>query len=141
MIVMPFKPEHLETLVLQPAQEMARVDIAGKGYGEALAKSDSFTALIDGRVAACAGVIPMWEGRGEAWAMIAGDVGPMGMLRIHHAVKRYLDLNGLRRIEAACDAGFAQAHRWLLLLGFHYEGPLAKYTPDGRDCVRYARIR
>ncbi len=141
MIVERFKPEHLQALILQPAQEFARSSLADRSFGEALAAGDSYTAIMDGRVVACAGVQSMWEGRGDAWALIARDIGPDGMHEMHYAVKRYLRASMLRRIEAACDATFLQAHRWLMLLGFRYEGPLAKYTPDGRDCLRFARVR
>lgn len=141
MIVERFKPEHLESLVLQPAQEFARATVAEKGYGESLAKFDSFTASVDGRVVACAGVIPMWNGRGDAWALIARDIGAKGMHELHYAVLRYIRASSLRRVEACCDATFEQAHRWLMLLGFSYEGPLRKYFPDGRDGIRFAMVR
>ena len=141
MIVQRFKPEHLNELILQPAQEFARSSLSDRGLAESLAEGDSYAGIIDGRVVACAGVQQMWEGRGEAWALIARDIGPRGMHELHFQAKRFLERSALRRIEASCDAASAQAHRWLILLGFKYEGPLAKYTPDGRDCLRFARVR
>jgi len=141
MIVERFRPEHLQSLILQPAQEWARANLGDPKYAEGLAETDAFTGLIDGRVVAIAGVRELWEGRGEAWALIARDIGPLGMRQTHYAVRRYLEVSRLRRIEAACDAAFLEAHRWLQLLGFIYEGPLALYTPDGRDCLRFARVR
>lgn len=141
MIVERFKPEHLENLVLQPAQEYARATLAEKGYGDSLAKFDAFSALDGARVIACAGVIPVGEGRGEAWALIARDIGARGMHELHYAVRRYLKGSDLRRVEACCDATFEQAHRWLMLLGFSYEGPLRKYFHDGRDGIRFAMVR
>lgn len=141
MIVERLRPEHLEALILQPAQQFARANLEQKGYAEALAQGEAFALLSEGRVVACAGVVPMWEGRGDAWALIAADIGPKGMHEAHYVVRKYLEKSALRRIEAACDAAFLQAHRWLYLLGFAYEGPLAKYTPDGRDCLRFARVR
>lgn len=141
MIVERLRPEHLQALILQPAQEFARASLGKPGYAEALAASEAFAGIIDGRVVACAGVRELWQGRGEAWALIAKDIGAKGMHETHYAVKRYLDESAMRRIEAACDAAFLQAHRWLYLLGFKYEGPLESYTPDGRDCLRFARVR
>lgn len=141
MIVERFRPEHLQALLVQPAQEFARPYFSDPAYGEQLALGDAFAGIVDGCVVACAGVREIWQGRGEAWALIARDIGPWNMRATHYAVRRYLESATLRRIEAACDASFLQAHRWLELLGFIYEGPLAKYTPDGRDCVRFARVR
>lgn len=138
MIVERFRPEHLEQLILQPAQEFAGLN---RGHAESLSKTESFAGLIDGRVVACAGVTPLWDGRGEAWALIARDIGAKGMHELHFQAKRYLSGSALRRIEASCDATFMQAHRWLFLLGFKFEGPLRKYTPDGRDCLRFARVK
>lgn len=141
MIFEPFKPEHLQALIVQPAQEYARADYQRREYAEALVNGDSYAAVMDGRVVACVGVLPIWQGRGDAWAIIARDIGPKGMHALHYEVRKRLQNVNLRRIEAACDAAFLQAHRWLYLLGFKYEGPLAKYTPDGRDCLRFAMVR
>lgn len=141
MLIERFRPEHLQSLILQPAQEWARPSFDDPSYAEQLAKFDSYSGFIDGRIVMCGGITRMWEGRGEAWALIARDVGPSGMHSIHYAVKRYLGAATLRRIEAACDASFLQAHRWLVLLGFKYEGKMEKYTPDGRDCLRFAMVR
>lgn len=140
MIVEPFRPDHLESFIAQPAQEYARANLGSAAYRQALVGPYSFAGLIDGRVVACAGVVPLWEGRADAWALVAQDIGPLGMHRLHFAVARHLKRFSFRRIEAACDASFLQAHRWLELLGFAYEGPLKAYTPDGRDCLRFARI-
>jgi RimJ/RimL family protein N-acetyltransferase len=131
----------LRDLILQPAQEWARPSMDRPGYGDDLARLDSYAGIIDGRVVLCAGLGRLWEGRAEAWALIARDIGPKGMHEAHYAVRRHLESSTLRRIEAACDAAFLQAHRWLYLLGFKYEGPLKSYTPDGRDCIRFARVR
>lgn len=141
MLVERFRPEHMEELVLQPAQELALAPLGKRRNAELLAQGDAFAGLIAGRVVVCAGVVQMWEGRGDAWSLISTDIGPQGMHETHYAVRRYLAASSLRRIEAACDAAFLQAHRWMYLLGFAYEGPLAKYTPDGRDCLRFARVR
>lgn len=136
-----FKPEHLAQLSLQSFQADARHDVANPAYGKALAQHEAQTVVLDGRVVACCGVVRMWEGRGELWGLIAADIGQEGMRRMHYAAKAWLRNTAWRRLEAHCDAEHVQAHRWLELLGFTCEGPLAKYTPDGRDCLRYARVR
>lgn len=139
-MIISFKPEHLAQISLQSWQEGARQDLANPAYGQALAQHESGTVVLDGRVVACCGVVRMWEGRGELWGLIADDIGPEGMRKLHYAARAWLRNATWRRLEAHCDAGFLQAQRWLELLGFACEGPLAKYTPDGRDCLRYARV-
>lgn len=141
MIVIPYQPAHLRSLLLQPAQAAMVSYFDNPAYAKALnVPGKSFTAMDGERVLAIAGVIPIWKGRGEAWALLGGDIR-RHFLAIHHAVARFLDVCELTRIEAAVDADFPQGRAWVERLGFTYEGPLAKYTPDGRDCLRYARIK
>lgn len=141
MIVERFRPEHLEALVVQDAQAFMRPIFSNPKYAQDIAKMESYTAFIDGRPVAIAGILPIWEGRAECWAIIAQDIGRAGMRKFHRAALAFLDASPLRRMEAFCDANFVQAHRWLLMLGFEYEGAARKYSPDGRDCLRFARVK
>ncbi|KAF7958209.1 hypothetical protein AWV80_01170 [Cupriavidus sp. UYMU48A] len=78
----------------------------------------------------------------RAWAVIAADIGGSGMLALTRAVRRGMDVCTAQRIEVEVDSYFPQAHRWVQMLGgFEWEGRMRKYTPDGRDCDRYARVR
>ena len=141
MIIVPFHPDHLDALLLQPAQAYMRAFLSHPGYGQALAiPGKAFSALDGDTVLGCAGILPLWESRAEAWALFGGDL-KRHFVQIHRATLRFLDACPIRRIEATCDAGFCDAKRWIELLGFAYEGPLRAYTPDGRDALRYARIR
>lgn len=140
MRIEPYSPAHLEALLLQPAQEFARPLLANPDYRQALAVPGmAFTALDGDRVLACAGLMPLWEGRAEAWALMSHDLRSH-FLGIHYATKRFLNACGMRRVEAAVDAQFGCAKEWIEALGFKFEGPLASYTPDGRDCLRFARV-
>lgn len=140
--VEPFAPEHLARIALQPHQQPMRAFIQTPGYGEMLAQTDAFSAFIGERVIGCAGVMTLWEGRGTAWALLAGDLGAENMRRVHYAAKRYFEACTLRRIEATCDVNFREGHRWLTLLGFTLETPVMRgYRPDGGDESMYVRIR
>lgn len=141
MIIEPYKPEHLDALLLQPAQEFMRPYFSDPQYRRALAvPGKAFAASHDGVVLGCAGVMPIWEGRAEAWALLGADL-KNHFLAIHHATKRFLQACDVRRVEATVDAEFCPAREWIVHLGFRYEGPLRAYTPDGRDCLRFVRIR
>lgn len=140
MEIVPFMPSHLDNLLLQPAQAYMRPFFANKKYGTSLAVPDKSFAALDGdRVLACAGVLPLWEGRAEAWALLSPDL-KRNFVHIHFATARFLGACGIRRIEAHVDAELGCAKRWVEMLGFEYEGPLRSFTPDGRDCLRYARV-
>ena len=140
--VEPFRPEHLTLLALQPHQQPMRAFIQSPGYAEMLATTDAFTAFVGDRAVACGGVMTIWEGRGTAWALLAGEIGGDVMRRVHFAAKRYFDSSTLRRIEATCDVDFEQGHRWLSLLGFTLETHIMRgYRPDGGDESMYVRTR
>lgn len=95
----------------------------------------------DGRILACGGVVEWWANRGDAWMMFNNDCR-VDFLKIHNAVKRFLDVCPLRRIEATVDYNFVAGHRWIKLLGFTLEAPrLRAYTMDGRDVALYSLVR
>lgn len=141
MRIVPFQPAHLDALMLQPAQEMARPLLADADYRKTLTVPGMAFSAIDGEtVLCCAGLLPYWEGRAEAWALMGADLRHT-FLGIHYATKRFLNACGVRRVEAAVDPDFGCAREWIEALGFQFEGLMPAYTPDGRDCSRYARVR
>ena len=141
MIVVPYQPHHLESLLLQPNQAYMRSLMTNPEYQKSLdITGKAFTAIDGETVLACAGIVPFWEGRAEAWAIMSHDL-KRHFLLIHRATERFLDACGFPRVEANVDANFGCAQRWMDMLGFVSEGLMHKYTPDGRDCTRFARIR
>lgn len=140
MRIEPFKPEHLKRLLLQPKQETIRPFFENPEYGKLLANDLAYTAFDGSRVLCCAGLIPLWEGRAEAWALMGDDL-KRDFLKIHHAVRLFLNASNIRRIEAMVDAQFESAKAWVEMLGFQNEGLMRAYTPDGRDCIRYAKMK
>ena len=102
----------------------------------------AFTALVDGQIAACAGIALFPRAPvGMAWACL-GPLGRQHGLFITRAVRRGLhDLirrHGLVRVEADCIAQWPAARRWLDFLGFEDEGMMRKRGPHGEDMIRYA---
>lgn len=140
MDVVPFEVEHLETIMLQPAQQhfFSYFDPA---YSHALKLSGpAFTGIHEGRVLGCAGLVKQWENRAIAWALLSGDIGNE-FVRIHRAVHRFLELTSFDRVEAHVDADFEQGHRWIHMLGFKQEGYMKQFNPNGGDAVLYARLK
>lgn len=141
--IIPFQPEHLSVLTLQPSQEYMLPAVARDGYGaEIAAGGPAYSALADGRIIACAGVWNIWPGRGAAWALLAQDV-PCHFIAVHRAVRTFLDHCGIARVEAYVDPGFDAANRWMRMLGFRLETPvpMAKFGEGGREMLLYARVR
>lgn len=140
MRVVAFAAAHLPALTIQSAQA-APLTLA---EAEELAKLGYCYTGVDeaGTVQAIAGVVPMWEGRAQAFAFIGTNAG-RHFVSIDRAVRRFLAASTYRRIEAHVDANFAAGLRWIEMLGFERETarPMRSFTPDGRDCHLYARIR
>jgi hypothetical protein len=109
---------------------------------EAMEKSPySYTGFESERAVFCAGVIPLWEGSGAAWAIIAQEC-KADFLALHNCVKRFLAVCPLRRIECTVDADFKPGLRWVKALGFACEAPRMRFhRPDGGDSALFARVR
>ncbi|MBP7622441.1 MAG: hypothetical protein KA763_00605 [Xanthomonadales bacterium] len=110
-------------------------------YGRALEDvGNGYTAMVDGRPIACAGLAEQWEGRALAWALIGADAGPYftGIVR---GMRRALDMTPWRRIEAQVDAEFVEGLRLAHMLGFEVESKMRAFTSAGRDAFMFVRIR
>jgi hypothetical protein len=141
VILVPFEPEHLDRLTVQRSQEWLAQNFSDAEYGKSLTAAGPCYTLTDGdHIAMCAGLVNMWEGRAQAWSLLARDAG-RHMTKIVRVMKRFLEMQDIRRIEAVVDNGFEPGHRMIRLLGFAHEGLMRGYLPDGRDAVLYARIQ
>ena len=101
----------------------------------------AYTAVSGGRIVCCGGVVESGMGVGEAWTILAKTCRN-DFMGIHHAVKRFLDICPLKRVEASVDCEFPAAHRWIKLLGFRMEVPrMENYCLTGNDYALYVRNR
>lgn len=142
MRIVPFQPEHLQSLLLQPGQASVQGEIRSPAMARTIADTaEAYTALADdGQVIAVAGAFPQWEGRVKGWALLSHDAGRY-MLRLTRAIRRWLDACPARRVEIDVDARWDCAVLWAHLLGFKHEGTMRAYAPDGSDAHLFARIR
>ena len=127
-------------LDLQDKQNHANVCAAG--YSEYLESGISYTGIKNNSVLWCAGILPMWEGRGHAWALISKHVGPGGMIYLTRFCESFFTNCGINRIEAHVSPEFNEAIRWIELLKFKRETPepMRKFSPTGEDMFLYARV-
>jgi hypothetical protein len=140
MIVVPFEAGHIKLLNPQPSQVSLDHEVTDE-QAEYLATCLSFTGLVDGKPVACSGVTPFWGSRGVAWAILDKDCGPH-FTAIHKAVYAFLEVSDFKRVEAYVDLDFKPAHRWMKMLGFDVELPIAKgVLPSGRDGAIYSRFK
>lgn len=140
--VVPFKPEHVRQMSVQPIQRIEMDGNDTKEHLEMLSQHVAYTGISDGNIIVCAGFFPIWENRYYAWALLSDLMNKNDMIVITRAVKRGMDLLNSARIETVVQSDFETGHRWMNILGFKRETPepMKKYFPHGGDAVLYARV-
>lgn len=131
-MVVPFKRWHYGWLEMDTAvteSELIQME-----------QQNSWTAVVDGSIVACAGTIVMWPGRHSAWAFMTAATAKHMRFITSAVLKNIEGLKG--RIEMTVQADFPAGHRWAKILGFRVEAPLLRaYGPDGADHVGYVRFQ
>ena len=97
--------------------------------------------LDGGEIHAVAGIVPLWEGVGEAWAIPTKHIGRRKIVIGRHFKNTFhMVANDLkmRRVQAAVKVGYKEAHNLARFVGMTEEGLMKKYGPDGADYMRYA---
>lgn len=127
-------------------------------FGEALEdQDDRFAALAEfhakypattvfneyGKVIACFGVTPYWEGTAEVWALFSEDIVKYGV-NLVRVTRQFLDdlQRGAeyRRLQCQIASTNTAAKRFIEHFGFVCEGTMSKYGPNGEDTDIYARV-
>lgn len=129
-------------LTLNQQSQAAAQGIGIKTLAENSSKGPAFTGLYRDQVIAIAGVIPFWEGVGEAWAMFSPEAYKHAFF-IHRGVIKVLGQivakSGLRRVQAMVQKDFAVGNRWIKALGFQFEGEMPEYF-NRKTFNRYAIV-
>jgi hypothetical protein len=102
----------------------------------------SYSAIKDGKVVACFGLLPLFGERALAWAMFDKDIGKSFVSvskRARFMMEEQLRYN-FSRIEAYVDTSYPQAKRLVELWGFELEGIMKKFDNE-KDYFLYARVK
>jgi hypothetical protein len=147
--IIPFEAAHYVTLsraiyAQWPSNALARPELLAETY--ALGGGAGFTALDEetGEPIACAGVLHVWQGLGQAWAIItkAARPTPATGRAMHYVIARiYRHLchrYQWRCVLAYVSADDARAIRWIALLGFQKLCRLAAFGPGGETFELWA---
>ncbi|MEO2140940.1 MAG: hypothetical protein ABGX63_02035 [bacterium] len=140
MKFIPFREEHVEDLLAQPAQARMSQKITPK-IAKMLEGHPSFTAMDGDIPVGAAGIIVGNGHRGMAWAYLT-EVPTRKFITIHKGVLQFLEGCYVPRLEMTVDCGFEEGHRWARLLGFTLEAEVMRsWNVVGEDVSLYARIR
>jgi hypothetical protein len=138
--VVPFEVCHAKFLISQDKTGFMGKYIEPQHLLAVSQSKMAYTGMVGGSVVFCGGVIRYWDNRGEAWAIFGRDV-KQHFIGIHNAVRRFLAVCPLRRVEATVYADFKEGHRWVRALGFRVEGErLRGFFPDGKDATLFSRV-
>jgi len=97
----------------------------------------------DEGIVACGGIVPLWRGVGEGWA-ITSELLAQYRLSFAKATLRYMgqviEELKLERIQAVVMEGHIESMKWLEWMGFKQEGMMRKYIGGG-NYIRYAWVK
>lgn len=139
-MIIDFHPAHTLNISVQEDQratfeyidDMALADLGGAAH----------TYLEDGNPKASFGLMPVWKGRAQVWAVVGDNVN--NWIALHKSVKSLMEATakdyGIIRLEMTTEVGFKQSERWARMLGFNKESLMPSYGPDGLDHINWVRL-
>lgn len=138
-----YQPEDFLTIKRRDFDALAFMHFPNpKAIASRLAKGPAFT-MLNGNIIACAGVLPLWKGSGEGWAVTSPLVEkyPVTFAKsVFLKITEIIEEMQLIRLQTVVDAEHTVSQNWLKRMGFKDEGLMRKYL-GGRDFYRYAWIR
>jgi hypothetical protein len=147
-VVRPFVAEDM-TVIINGGIKEKNIEYYGTGTLEELAQQTeqdglSMTGIVNDEIVGCGGIRKLWPGVGETWLMLSPEVNKYP-IRTYECIKegfeKLIGDNDFVRLQAWGRIGFTKAHTLFKHLGFKPEGIARKYTPDGVDCILYAKVR
>ena len=142
--IRPYQPEDYLAITRREFDEITFKNRSNPdATARELAKGMAFTGVNEGGIIACGGVLPIWKGVGEAWAVTSPLVQKYPLVFAKTMRSKLIEIiiaNSFERVQTIVDAEFRVSQRWLERMGFKYEGEMEKYI-SGRTYLRYAWIR
>lgn len=143
----PFHWGHLHLMELHEDQQITMKHI--KDYDKIVQhyanSGPSSTVIVDGRPAFSFGTLCHWPGLYEMWLIVDQPTAkkyPIAFTKYARAAVQMTEaILNPPRLQLVVRRDNFSACKWARAIGFNEEAILRKYTPDGRDCVFYVRIK
>ena len=146
MRIIPFRVIHADELIEGGLNKNAPEynSQTWKEWARSFTKKDlGFSGVENGHLIGAAGLVKVWDGVFEGWFL--------GGWRLHEnkfssirIVRRELDKmvvdNNIHRLQCVVRADWNEAQKFIEFLGWEKEGLMKKYSTDGEDYYRYARV-
>jgi hypothetical protein len=145
-VVVPFESWHLEWIDLnQDAfQSVMRLPSSVREHATALATlGNAYTALSNGRVLGCVGILPLWMGVMDLWMYIGKDAfaDKRTILKIINIyLEALIEKYDIHRLQAMVKSDYVAGLRFAKFFGFESEGEAKQYGPNKENFTRVARI-
>ena len=133
------EPDHIGAVIAQPEQADEHEMMISQSA--VLASCFALSFWDDVECVGGLGIVPIWPGMGQAWAVFGKSAG-RHMLAITRHGEYLLNTVPFKRVQTTVRCDFAAGHRWMKALGFEMEAERMKaYDLMGRDHALYARVR
>ena len=122
-------------------REHEQVLLSNVTHLDALENSIAKTGIIDGKIIACGGVLPFFNGNGELWlipSIYVKDYRVTFVKVIKEWIEDVAHNLALRRLQSNCIDDELHGS-WMAHMGFQREGTLRKYH-DGMDYAVWGRL-
>lgn len=100
------------------------------------------TYELDGHVLASIGFTSCWDGVGDAFAVVnrqmAAGHGRILAAMVKARIKQVMQVYGLHRMQATCEAADHAGRVFLRAVGFRFESVIRQGAPDRTDLLMHA---
>ena len=141
--IVPFMAEHANQILEQGLQ----LDEGHNWHDQAIVMEEAgfcVSLLADKKAVLSTGIIPVWDGVGEAWLLGSNEMPryPITIARaIYECFYQWVDAKSLWRVHANVRTDWKTAIRFAKFMGMNEEGLMKKFGPEKADYFRFAWVR
>tara|TARA_A100000172_G_C3037638_1_gene109111 strand:+ start:822 stop:1274 length:453 start_codon:yes stop_codon:yes gene_type:complete len=146
MIVVPFEPWHFNMLTVEGPEELI-IQNYGKNWENVVQylydTGATFSWYNGNRIVGICGVMPYWNGVGEAYMFLSPEF-KKNKIRCIKDIRYYLDLiskqMNFHRVDCHVIKSFTDAIKFAKYLGFEQEAELKMFGPNKEDYIKLVRF-
>jgi len=123
--VVDYEPSHVDEIMTKSprSRELRFCRMAEWGYWKEVWRvpGSAFTLMVDGDPIGSAGIVPMGNGLGEAWAILSNvseRFKKLVFISVRNGMERIIKSSGVKEIQAFVEPDFEEAKHFLYHLGF-----------------------